>query len=141
MVRSAFVLAVVALVGGACGSGSNPKPSGAKAAYIAKVEPICAEMKAKIGTLGDDPAKDAAAVDDGVQRIKAIKPPADDLEQADVFVQALTNVQLALQDADQSQQVNDQPRAARAVSRAKENANTAAKAAKTYGFVGCANSL
>jgi hypothetical protein len=105
------------------------------------VEPICAEMRAKVGTLGDDPAKEAEAVNDGVMRIKEIKAPAEDSEKAEVFVQALNNVQLALQDVDQSRMVNDQPRAARALATAKQNADMAAKTADDYGFVGCGRSL
>lgn len=138
--RSVLVLVAVTVLGGACSSSNTP--SGSKAGYIAKVELVCAEMHEKVGTLGNDPEKEATAVNDGYMKIKDIKAPNEDLEKLQVFVESLNNLQLALQDVDQSRRVNDQARAQRALANAKDLANKAAKAAKDYGFTGvCSRSL
>lgn len=71
-------------------------------------------------------------------RIKAVSVPNDDDQRAFLFVAAMENLYLSLQDVDQSRRVNDQPRAQRALDGAKMNNETAAKAAKSYGMVECA---
>jgi hypothetical protein len=138
--RNCVVALFVALLVGACGS-SN-KISGAKAAYVAQVDPICKNLRSQLGgDLGSDPGKQAAAVADAVAKIMAVPKPKEDSERADVFIAALNNVNLSLQDVDQSRMVNDQTRAQKAVDGAKANAKTAAAAAKQYPMVECAQTL
>jgi len=94
-----------------------------------------------VGELGKDPGKQAAAIEAAVAKIKAVPKPKEDSERADVFIAALTNTYLSLQDVDQSRTVNDGPRAEKALAGAKLNAEKAAAAAKLYGMVDCAESL
>ena len=137
--RNCAVALFVALLVGACSSSNS---GGAKGAYAAKVDPICKDLQAKVGTdLGSDPAKQAAAVDEALTKITAISKPRDDSSQADLFIAALQNTGLSLQDVDQSRIVNDQTRAAKALAGAKANAKTAANAAKQYGMTTCAQVL
>lgn len=137
---SGVVALSVALLVGACGSSNNI--GGAKAAYVAKVDPICRDLRSQLGgDLGSDPGKQATAVADAVAKIMAIPKPAEDSERADVFIQALNNVNLSLQDVDQSRQVKDQTRAQKAVDGAKLNAQKAAAAAKLYPMQECAQPL
>ncbi len=142
-IRNCVVALFVALVVGACGSSSsNGKATGAKGAYAAKVDPICKSLQSQIGgDLGSDAGKQAAAVADAVSKIMAIPKPRDDSEQADVFIAALNNTNLSLQDVDQARMVNDQPRADKALAGAKTNAAQAAAAAKKYGMTDCAQTL
>ena len=141
-VRNCVVALAVALLVGACSSGSDDgKATGVKGAYVAKVDPICKELVAQVGELGTDPAKQATTIEAAVAKISAVAKPKDDSTQADVFVAALTNTYLSLQDVNQSRIVNDQPRATKALAGAKTNAAAAAKAAKQYGMVECAQSL
>jgi len=115
--------------------------SGAKAAYVAQVDPICAELHDKIGQLGENPEKQAADVEAAVMRIRAVDKPRDDSSIADLHIAAMENLYLALQDVDQSRRVNDQPRAERALETARLNNKKAADAAKSYGMVACAREL
>jgi hypothetical protein len=73
--------------------------------------------------------------------MKSAEIPRDDEAIAKRFIAAMENLYLALQDVDQSRKVNDQPRAQKAVATAKLNAEAAAKAAKSYGMVECAQTL
>ena len=125
---------------GACG-GDNGGLSGAKARYVAQVDPVCTELQAKIGTLGDNPEQQAKDVEAAVERIKGVSKPREDSERADVFIAAMENLYLSLQDVDQSRRVNDQPRAQRALEGARTNAKRAADAAKEYGMVVCREEL
>jgi hypothetical protein len=129
----------VAPVVGACGSDNGL--SGAKAAYVAQVDPICAELQGDIGELGQEPAKQAEEVEKAVQRIRDVSKPRDDSVLADRFIAAMQNLFLSLQDVDESRKVNDQPRAQRALDGVKANAEDAASAAKDYGMVVCARKL
>ena len=108
---------------------------------MAQVDPICAELQGKIGDLGQDPEKQAAEIEAAVGRMRGIPKPAEDSERADLYIAAMENVFLSLQDVDQSRRVNDQARAQRALEGARTNNQTAAKAAKDYGMVECARPL
>jgi hypothetical protein len=105
------------------------------------VDPVCKQLNDQVGELGNDPAKEAAAIEAAVDRIKAVSKPKEDSERADVFIAALTNTYLSLQDVDQSRRVNDKTRADKALVGAKANAVKAAAAAKLYGMVECADPL
>ncbi len=108
---------------------------------MSQVDPICKELQGKIGELGQDPEKQAADVEAAVMRIKAVSVPKDDDQQARLYIAAMENLYLSLQDVDQSRRVNDQTRATKALAGAKLNNETAAKAAKSYGMVECAQEL
>ena len=133
------VILFVALVAGACTASDDL--SGAKAAYVAKVDPICGELQTKIGQLGDNPERQAADVEAAVNWMKEADRPRDDSSIADLHIAALENLYLSLQDVHQSRLVNDQARAQRALEGAKTNAKTASDAAKNYGMVVCAREL
>ena len=140
--RYCAVAAFVALVAGACGAGGDDgRATGAKGAYVAQVDPICAELQGKVGEIGQDPGKQAEDINAAIERIKAVPKPAEDSEVADLYRAALENVALSLQDVDQSRIVNDQPRAQRALEGAQANNKTAAEAAKKYGMTECARTL
>ena len=137
----AVALLAVPVVG-ACGAGGDDGvATGAKGAYVAQVDPICAELQGKIGEIGQDPGKQAEDINAAIERIKAVQKPAEDSEIADLYRAALENVALSLQDVDQSRMVNDQSRAQRALEGAQANNKTAADAAKKYGMVACARTL
>lgn len=108
---------------------------------MAQVDPICKELRSKMGELGKDPARQATDINAALERIKAVPKPAEDSEIADLYRAALENVALSLQDVDQSRIVNDQPRAERALAGARTNNTRAAEAAKKYGMTECANPL
>ena len=129
----------VALLAGACTASDDL--SGAKAAYVAQVDPICAELHDKIGQLGENAEQQAADVEAAVMRMKEAGAPRDDKAIADLHIAALENLYLSLQDIDQSRRVNDQPRADRALEVARINNRNAANAAKDYGMVACAREL
>ena len=129
----------VALLAGACTASDDL--SGAKAGYVAQVDPICAELQDKIGQLGENPEQQAADVEAAVARIRGIQKPRDDSSIADLHIAALENLFLSLQDVDQSRRVNDQPRAQRALEGARANAKRASDAADSYGMVACAREL
>ena len=115
--------------------------SGAKAAYVAQVDPVCTELQGKIGQLGENPEQQARDVEDAVNRMRTAPKPRDDDSIANLHIAALENVFLALQDVDQSRRVNDQPRADRALESARLNNKKAADAAESYGMVACAREL
>lgn len=129
----------VALLAGACGE--ENELSGAKAGYVAQVDPICTELQAKIGELGDNPEQQAKDIEAAVGRIRAVSKPREDSERADVYIAAMENLYLSLQDVDQSRRVNDTARAQRALEGARANSRNAADAAKEYGMVVCAREL
>jgi len=133
----------VALVAGACGAGGDDgRATGAKGTYVAQVDPICKELPGQVGgELGKDPGKQASAIEAAVVKIMAVPQPKEDNDRAQLFIAALNNVNLSLQDVDQARRVNDQPRAQAALAGAKANAEKAAKAAKEYGMVECAQQL
>jgi hypothetical protein len=140
--RICAVAVFAALAVGACGSGGDDgRATGAKGTYVAQIDPICADLQGKIGELGQDPAKQAADIEAAVMKMKAIPVPNDDDQQAKLYVAAMENLYLSLQDVDQSRRVNDQTRANTALTGAKANNEVAAKAAKTYGMVECARTL
>lgn len=124
---------------GACSSESGL--GGAKAAYVAQVDPICAELQGDIGELGQEPAKQAEEIEKAVQRIRDVSRPREDSVLADRFIAAMANLFLSLQDVDESRKVNDQPRAQKALDGMKANAADTAKAAKEYGMVVCARKM
>ena len=141
-IRLCAVAAFIALVAGACGSGSDDgRLSGSKGAYATQIDSICAELQGKVGDLGQEPEKQAAEVEAAVNKMKAVPIPGDDEQRAKLYIAAMENVYLSLQDVDQSRRVNDASRAQKALDGAKANNETAAKAAKTYGMVECAQPL
>ncbi len=141
-IRNCAVAAFIALTAGACGAGGDDgRLTGAKGQYAAQLDPICAELQGKIGELGQDPEKQAADVEAAVMRIKAVSMPKEDDERARLYIAAMENLYLSLQDVDQSRRVNDQTRANTALAGARTNNETAAKAAKSYGMVECARAL
>src|SRR3954452_9542933 len=109
MSRNVVVALFVALLVGACGSGGD-KLSGAKASYVAQVDPVCRDLQRQVGDLGQDPGKQGAGIEGAVNNIKTVKAPSEDSERADLFMAALTNTSLSLQDVHQSRIVNDQTR-------------------------------
>jgi len=135
------VAAFLALVAGACSAGGDDGLTGAKGAYAAQIDPICTELQGKIGELGQDPAKQAADVEAAVNRMKTVPVPANDDQRAKLYIAAMENLYLSLQDVDQSRKVNDATRAQKALDGAKANNATAAAAAKSYGMVECAKTL
>jgi len=137
--RLCLVAPFVAVLASACTASDDL--SGAKAAYVAQVDPICAELQDKIGQLGDNPEQQAADVEAAVARIKEANKPRDDSSIADLHIAALENLYLSLQDVDQSRRVNDEPRAQRALETAQINNQKAADAAESYGMVVCAREL
>ncbi|CAA9221588.1 MAG: hypothetical protein AVDCRST_MAG10-700 [uncultured Acidimicrobiales bacterium] len=141
-IRQCAVAAFIALTAGACGAaGDDGRLTGAKGQYAAQVDPICAELQGKIGELGQQPEQQAKDVEDAVNRIKAVSLPKEDDTRAQVYIAAMENLYLALQDVDQSRRVNDQARAERALEGARINNKTAAEAAESYGLVECAREL
>ncbi len=140
--RVCAVAVFAALAVGACGSGGDDgRLTGSKGAYAAQLDPICTELQGKIGELGQDPGKQAAEVQEAVNRMMAVPVPNNDEQRAKLYIAAMQNVYLSLQDVDQSRKVNDQPRAAKALDGAVANNENAAKAAKSYGMVECARPL
>ena len=129
----------VALLAGACSASDDL--SGAKAAYVAQVDPVCAELQDKIGQLGENAEQQAADVEAAVMKMKAANAPRDDKAIADLHIAAMENLFLSLQDVHQSRLVNDQPRADRALESAQLNNQKAAEAAESYGMVACAREL
>jgi len=141
-IRFCAVALFIAVLAGACGSsGDDNKATGAKADYVAKIDPICTDLQGKIGDLGQDPAKQAQAVQDAVAKMKTIPIPSNDDQRAHLYIAAMENLYLSLQDVDQARMVNDQTRADKALTGAKANNKTAAEAAKSYGMVECAKTL
>lgn len=124
---------------GACGNADEL--SGAKAAYVAQVDPICAELQTDVGELGQNPEQQARAVEDAVNRIRAVEKPREDSIIADRYIASMENLFLSLMDADQALRVNDQPRAQEALETARINNRNAAEAAEEYGMVVCAQEL
>lgn len=137
--RLCVVALSVALLASACGAADEL--SGAKAEYVAQIDPICTELQAKIGDLGSNAEQQAADVEAAVMRMKAIERPSEDSVIADRYIASMENLYLSLQDVHQSRLVNDQPRAQRAVETARMNNQNAAKAAEEYGMVVCAQGL
>lgn len=136
------VALLIAPVLGACGSGGDDgRLTGAKGAWAAQVDPICAELQGQIGELGQEPDKQAAAIEAAVLRIKSTPYPREDDQRAALYIAAMENLYLSLQDVHQARLVNDQPRAQRALEGAVANNDTAAAAAKSYGLVECAQKL
>ncbi|HVM15238.1 MAG TPA: hypothetical protein VM287_13055 [Egibacteraceae bacterium] len=141
-IRIAAVALLIAPVVGACGSGGDDgRLTGAKGQWAAQVDPICADLQGKIGQLGENPEQQAKDVEDAVMRIRSNPYPRDDDQRAALFIAAMENLYLSLQDVHQSRLVNDQPRAQRALEGAQSNAKRAADAAKLYGLVECAEEL
>jgi hypothetical protein len=141
-IRICAVALLIAAVGGACGSGDDSdRLTGAKGAWAAHVDPICADLQGKIGQLGENPEQQAKDVEAAVQQMKQKAYPKDDDQRAALFIAAMENLFLSLQDVDQSRRVNDQPRAQKALEGAQMNAANAKEAAKQYGLVECARDL
>ena len=140
-VRLCAVAAFVAVLAGACSAGGEDGLTGAKGAYAAQIEPICTELQGKIGELGQEPEKQAADVEAAVLKMKAVPVPGNDEQRAKLYIAAMENLYLSLQDVDQSRRVNDAARAQKALDGAKLNNETAAKAAQSYGMVECARTL
>ncbi|MGH9188496.1 MAG: hypothetical protein ACRD0Q_00455, partial [Acidimicrobiales bacterium] len=109
----------------------------ARGAYSAQADPICAEISAAVGQLGDDAVKDRDAVQAGLDKLNALALPGEDVEKAEVFLTRLNNVALALEDVNQSRIQKDVPRAERALTTAREQAEQSAEAASSYGMVEC----
>lgn len=105
------------------------------------MDPICTELQAKIGELGENPEQQAADVEAAVMRMKSASKPKDDSVIADRYIAAMENLYLSLQDVHQSRLVKDQPRAQRALEGARANNKNAASAAEEYGMVVCAREL
>jgi hypothetical protein len=141
-IRVCAVALLIAPVVGACGAGGDDGSlTGAKGTYAAQIEPICKELQGKIGELGDNPEQQAKDVEDAVNRMRAVTIPKNDDERARLYIAAMQNLFLSLQDVDQSRRVNDQTRAQKALESARANNQTAAQAAKSYGMVECAQAL
>ncbi len=140
--RICTVALFIALVAGACGAGGdNGRATGAKGTYVAQVDPICKQLQPQVTDLGTDPGKQASAIADAVAKIMAVPKPKEDSDRADLFIAALNNVNLSLQDVNQSRIVNDTARANTALAGAKLNATRADAAAKQYPMVECAQTF
>jgi hypothetical protein len=140
-IRICAVALFIAVLSGACSSSNDNKATGAKGTYVAKIDPICADLQSKIGDLGQDPGKQAQVVQDAVSKMKTIPVPSNDDQRAHLFIAAMENLYLSLQDVDQARSVNDQTRATTALATVRKNDQTAADAAKSYGMVVCARKL
>jgi hypothetical protein len=141
-IRICAVALLIAPVVGACGAGGDDgRLTGAKGTWASQVDPICKELQGKIGELGENPEQQAKDVEEAVGRMKAFEIPKNDDERARLYIAAMENLFLSLQDVDQSRRVNDSPRAQRALDGAKVNNKTAAEAAESYGLVECAREL
>jgi hypothetical protein len=138
--RLIAVALFVALLVGACGNGED-KPTAAQEKYATQVDAICKDLHGKVHDLGSNPEQQARDVEDAVNRIKSVNKPRDNSERADVYIAAMQNLFLALQDVDQSRRVNDQARAQRALDTANTNNTKAAKAADDYGMKVCSQPL
>ncbi|HJV08518.1 MAG TPA: hypothetical protein VJ653_02530 [Acidimicrobiales bacterium] len=112
-----------------------------KGDYAAQIDPICTQLQGKIGELGQNPEQQAKDVEEAVGRMQAVEIPKNDEERAKLYIAAMQNLYLSLQDVDQSRRVNDSARAQRALDGAQANNKTAAEAAKSYGMVECAREL
>lgn len=133
---------VTVLVLGACsGDEQTGKPGGARGRYIDQVDPICEELNAKIGRLGDDALKQRDEINAALDRINAIPPPGEELDKLKVFLIELNNAALALEDVNQSRLVNNQGRVDTALQTARESDEQAADAADGYGFEQCSQRL
>jgi len=109
---------------------------------VAQVDPVCKDLRKQVGdNLGSDPGKQASAIEAAVAKLMAVPKPKEDSDRADIFITALNNTNLSLQDVDQSRTVKDQTRAEKALAGARVNADKAAAAAKLYGMVECAQPL
>lgn len=138
-IRYLAVAAFAALTVSACGAGGDDgRVTGAKGGYVAQVDPICAELQSKIGELGVEAEQQATDVEAAVVMIRAVSRPGDDRVIADLYIANMENLYLSLQDVHQSRLVKDQPRADKALEGARANNLSAAKAAKSYGMVECA---
>jgi hypothetical protein len=140
-IRICAVALFIAVLSGACGGSNDNEATGAKGTYVAKIDPICTDLQGKIGDLGQEPDKQAQAVQDAVAKMKTIPVPANDDQRAKLYIAAMENLYLSLQDVDQARRVNDQTRADKALAGAKANNQAAAKAADSYGMVACAKPL
>ena len=140
--RFVAVALFVTPVVGACGAGGDDgRATGAKGRYVAQVDPVCVELQAKVGELGQEAGKQAEDVNAAIERIKAVPKPAEDSEIADLYRAALENVALSLQAVDQGRMAKDQGRVDRGLADAKINNQRAAEAAQKYGMVECARPL
>src|SRR4051794_35561230 len=102
-IRICAVAAFAALAVSACGAGGDDgRLTGAKGAYAAQIDPICADLQGKIGELGQDPQKQAADVEAAVLKMKGVTVPKEDDQRARLYIAAMENVYLGLQDVDQS---------------------------------------
>ena len=129
----------VVLIAGACGGADDL--SGAKAAFVAQIDPICAELQADLGELGENPEEQAAAIQEAVMRMAALERPAEDRVIVDRYIASMDNLWLSLMDAHQARLVNDQARAQEAIETARINNENAAEAAEEYGMVVCARGV
>lgn len=128
-----FTLAV--LFAGACaGDAEDDTPGGARGRYIERADPICREMHDRVGTLGDDPAGERAAIQSALDRLRALGIPGEESERLEVFLVELSNMTANLEDIDQSRRVNDQRRVGAAQARLRETDQRASQAADRYGF-------
>lgn len=131
--------ASLALVLAACGElDSGGELSGPQSRYVAQADAVCEETRAAVGgQLGVDPAKEFAALQLGIDNLKAIPQPSEDIDQLRVFLNHYNNARLSIQDLVESKIVNNAERADRALTRARESDKLAADAADSYGFEEC----
>lgn len=116
---------------------SGEELSGPRARFAEQADPICEETRAAVGgKLGVDPAKERAAIQAGLDKLKALPQPSENIEKLQVFLNWYNNMGISMEDVVQSRIVNNAVRADTALSRARESDKEAAAAAQRYGFEG-----
>jgi hypothetical protein len=130
---------LAALVLGACGDDSAV--GRAQEEQAEKANAICLEAQDAVGTtLGDEPDKDRDAINAARQKLKALPAPNQDQNEWDLFVREMDNFWLQLLDHSEAlvPEVNDRPRAQRALDRARATNEQLKKLADDYGATQCA---
>lgn len=143
MGRLAATSVVGALLLAACGGGGGvDRPSGAKGAFIAQADPICAQMQKTIGAdLGNKPLEERDAVQGGVERLKALALPGQDRELLDQFYAELANVGFSLDAVAQKREDKDEAGAKSALLSARQADERAADVATRYQFDDCSKGV
>ena len=139
-VTGGFVLAALAL--GACGS-DTAGIGGAQKANAQRADQICLDAQDKIGRaeLGSDAAMQRDVIRDASDKLMALKAPSENENTWQLLIQNVNNLWISLDDVAQARDpnVNDQPRATRALTRIRDLNGLVMKYADQYGAKECAN--
>jgi hypothetical protein len=125
-----------ALVLGACG---DTRIGEAQEENARRADAICLEAQDAVGrTLGDEPAKEFEAIRAAADKLEALDAPSQDEHEFDLLVDQMNNFWLQLSDLKEATEVNDRPRAQRALERARGTNDQIANLADDYGATQCA---